>query len=447
MRSLMLFVAFIMCSAFSYAQSIKISILDINEKPISDVKVLDKDEAIIGSSDQNGLFIIHKSEHNIIGLSKKGFANRWFKLASYDGKEITVTLQYYYQELDMVEVAESKPESALDIDAVNIIDYVPFNNSILTLKSHRGINYIGIDSLGQEGPKFVFEPKRPKRLFQDCLGNIHVICPEMVYQIAIAENELVIIDQIKKDFFNILLEPCVAKLGGKYVLKALTQNNQAYSLSLYDKYTDPNTFYYEVDEISAGIAAEEVIKVEFSIREQFYEDSLSFHALDLRNYLRQLHNGENPDVSLDFIQKSITKPDGSKTRWTERYAQYKNLTYPINVRSFQVGNEVAVVNYEIDSLILFNEKGEQISQVPFKVNSDIKDVWQDLSNDNLYLYTRNNGNHSIFHLNDVNGKTTFLKSMKEIGFSRKHKIYGGYLYFLEIDNGFYRIQRSRLPNH
>jgi hypothetical protein len=172
-------------------------------------------------------------------------------------------MNYFYQELSSVDVVESKPENALDIDAVNIIDYFPFESSILTLKKHRNAYYVGIDSIGVEGPKYRFDIDRPKRLFIDCLGS---------------------------------------------------------------------------------------------------------------------------------------------TRWTERYALFSNLTYPVNVRSFQIGDKVAIVNYEIDSISVYNAQRYKQTQLPFAVASDIKEVWQDLSNDNLYFYTRKNGNHLIYHLDEKTGE-------------------------------------------
>ncbi|MDG1146792.1 MAG: hypothetical protein P8N52_00670 [Crocinitomicaceae bacterium] len=446
MRLLSLIAVFLLYSMSVFTQSINVSIRDINNNPIAAVDILNKDKEIVGESNEFGQFVVDKNENTIIGLSKRGFADRWLKLASFNGSEITITMTYYYQELNAVDVVMEKPENALDIDAVNIIDYFPFESSILTLKNRRNKYYIGVDSIGLEGPKYRFDIDRPKRLFIDCLGNMHVVCSEKVYQIAISKDTLIIVDQISKDYFNLLLKPCVAKFGDDYVLKRLTSNNQAYSLTLYDKYEDPKTFYYYIDEVSARVSAVEAIKMEFSIREQFYNDSLSAHALDLRAYLRQTQNGENPDINLDFLKKSITGRGGN-TRWTERYALFANLTYPVNVRSFQVGDNVAVINYEIDSLSLYNTQGQRHTHLPFAVASDIKEVWQDLSNDNLYFYTRKSGNHLLYHLDDLTGKTTFLKSMREIGASKRHRVYKGYLYYLEIDNGFYRIKRSRLPNH
>ena len=53
----------------------------------------------------------------------------------------------------------------------------------------------------------------------------------------------------------------------------------------------------------------------------------------------------------------------------------------------------------------------------------------------------------IFYLNDVTGETVFLKSTRELGVTRGHRIHDGYLYYLEIENNFYKIQRVRLPEH
>lgn len=447
MRFLLFTLIFCLSTLKLMAQEFKVTVVDVKNSPISNVAVLDKNKNEITKSNISGVFIIDKSKFETIGLSKKGYADRWLKLTESSDNEVVIVMDYYYQELNMVNVESEGPENALDINAVNIIDFIPFNESIITLKRHKGTYFIGIDSLGKEGVRHEFNEDRPKRLFIDCLGNMHIVCAEVVYQIAISKSELIIIDKISKNQFNLLLEPCVAKLEDKYVMKSLSSNNQAYSLAIYDKHTDPRLFYYHIDVVSAQVAAEEALKLEFSVRGDVLEDSMEMHILDLRRYVREVYAGENPDVNMDFIQKSMLDGSGNATRWTERFGLFSILTYPINIRSFQIGNQVAVVNFEIDSLSLFDKNGTQLSQVPFSVPSDIKEVWQDLSNDNLYLYTRKNGNHLVYHLDDVTGKTTFLKSMREIGGSKNHRIYDGYLYYLEIDNNFYRIQRVRLPNH
>ena len=447
MKLILTSVLFCLCAFQSIAQEVKISVIDINDAPIADAYIVNKNKNRINKTDENGQFLVDISKYSTIGLTKKGYADRWIKLSSDQQGDIVIVMDYFYQELETVNIESIGPESALDINAVNVIDYFPFNETILTLKRHRGRYYVGLDSLGKEGKKFEFNYDKPKRLFLDCLGNMHVVCSEVVYQIAISEDELVIIDKISKSQFNLLLEPCVAKLDDKYVMKSLSSNNQAYSLALYDKNTDPKLFYYQIDVVSARVAAEEALKLEFSVREDVMEDSMEMHILDLRRYIRQVYAGENPDVNLDFIQKDMVDGSGNSKRWTERYGLFSILTYPINIRSFQIGNQVAVVDYDIDSLSIYNQDGERLSQVPFSVSSDIKEVWQDLSNDNLYFYTRKNGNHLIFHLDDKTGETIFLKSMREIGLSKNHRIYDGYLYYLEIDDNYYRIQRTRLPNH
>lgn len=446
MKLRLYFIILCLCSFSSFSQTIKLTVVDIDDKPMANVLIVDNNKNKIDETNENGVVVIDKSK-GIIGLVKQGFEDRWLKISDSDQKEVVIVMDYYYKEFDVVNVEQARPEEALSIDAVNILDYFPFNESILTLKRFKSSYYISVDSVGNEGKRYEFKRDRPIEFFMDCIGNMHVICPERVYQIAISNDELVIIDEISKDLFNILLEPCVAKFDEKYVMKSLSFGNQAYSLALYDKMKDPEMFYYRIDVLSARVALEEELKLEFVVRSDVLNDSMEAHILDLRRFVRELYAGQNPDVNLAFIMNDIKDSEGNTRRWTEQMALYKIFTYPIDIRSFRVGNNVAVVDYEVDSLSIFSAKGKRLNQLPFNVEGDIKQIWQDVSNDNIYFYTRNNGNYMIYYLNDETGETIFLKTTRDLGFTKNHRIHRGYLYYLKIENGYHKIHRVQLPKH
>ncbi|MDP4797694.1 MAG: hypothetical protein NWR50_02415 [Crocinitomicaceae bacterium] len=446
MKILLLSAMLFLMSAFSFSQKISIRVVDPNNIPLEKVLIVDKDKNRIDETNEFGVAVINKSK-DVIGFIKKGYADRWIKISGSDQKEVEIFMDYFYQDLEEVNAEQARPENALSIDAVNIIDYFPFGEYILTLKRFKNTYYIGVDSLGKEGIRHEFLKENPRNLYMDCLGNMHVVCAEMVYQIAFTQEELIIIDEISKDLFNIILEPCVAKFGERYVMKSLTYGNQAYSLALYDKVTDSVVFYYQIDEVSARVAAEEALKLEFAVRSDVYGDSMQAHILELRRFIRQIYSGENPDVNLDFIKNDTKDARGNPRGWTEVLAQYKLFTYPIDVRSFRVGNNVAVVDFEIDTLSIYSDEGVLMSQRPFKVEGEIKEIWQDISNDNIYLYARSGGNYLIYYLNDVTGETTFLKSTRDIGFAKDYRIHNEYLYYLKVENGFYKIHRVQLPKH
>ena len=96
------------------------------------------------------------------------------------------------------------------------------------------------------------------------------------------------------------------------------------------------------------------------------------HILELRRFIRQIYSGENPDVNLDFIKNDTKDARGNPRGWTEVLAQYKLFTYPIDVRSFRVGNNVAVVDFEIDTLSIYSVEGLLMSQRPFKVEGEMR---------------------------------------------------------------------------
>jgi len=151
---------------------------------------------------------------------------------------------------------------------------------------------------------------------------------------------------------------------------------------------------------------------------------------------------ENPDINAAFMNSGL-----SSRRWGQNITNYMLFSYPIDVRSFQVDEYVVVVDFEVDSVSLFNENGTLVQSKPFSVGEDIKEVWQDKYNGGLYLYTRGLGNHKIYSLDILTGQTSYLTSLRDFPFTKSEKVYNGWLYFRMIENGYHGIHRLRLPTY
>ncbi|MDX2362712.1 MAG: hypothetical protein QNK23_18020 [Crocinitomicaceae bacterium] len=443
MQKLLLSLGFLLLYTFpTFSQIMEGNVEGPDGMPIVSAQILDKNKRVITWTDSLGKFTLDQRKYRVFGISKRGYAERWYKVGEKYRNELYVTLDYKYQDLESVDVISQGPEEALDIYSVNIIDYLPFDSQILTLKKDKRTYYIGVDSIGYVGPRYAFREERPKSLFLDCMGNVHIVCNENVYQFVVLPDSLVIVDVVPKSVFDRFLEPCVAQFEGGIVMKQLSIHNQSYDLKLFNKDKSIRHFYHQVDEVSARIASEDALMAGLMRNEEILGDSLHENVLTTRRTLRKIHNGANPDIGMDFMKRN-----NQGARHAERIGLYRLRSYPINVRSFQLNDYVCVVDFEIDSVSLYNHDGDFVQQRSFGVIGDIKEVWKDHYTNSIYLYARNDGNHIVYFLDVLSGHTIFLQSMREFRFIESEKIHNGWLYYREIENGFFNINRVKLPVH
>ena len=87
-----------------------------------------------------------------------------------------------------------------------------------------------------------------------------------------------------------------------------------------------------------------------------------------RRKMREIHKGANPDVNLQMM---ISAAGSHKVQLAAHYIMFSN---PVEVRTFQVGNYMAVVDFLVDTVTVFDRFGKIIVQNKFNRQNKIKDV-------------------------------------------------------------------------
>lgn len=419
-----------------HAQNIEGFVVDMNSNPIIGASIVDKDQHRIAITNEEGRFELTFRQNFIFGIEQKGYESSWFKMIDPDKKIYTIQLNYKYLDLPTMEVTVRKPEEALRINSVNIIDYIPTSYGIVTLKKMMGQYFVALDSISKEGQGYAFNYEKPISLYRDCLGNIHILGKQLVYQIYLTPDTFQLVDIASVEQFKEFLEPCVAQFGNNFVLRDLTMDNQRYDLTLYERDNGNKNFYTQIDTLTARTASEARLATHYlNYPGDFCIISGTINRALAREVIREQYPLLNPYLYSEDLANS-TIPD-----LVGLARQYPMWSYPIDVRTFQLGKHVVVVDFETDSVSVFNGKGDFVQARKFNVDADVKEVWQDYDNGNLFLYSRAKGEYLLFQLDPLSGNTYFILNFMDFPNTKSEKVFNNWIYYREIENGFHGINR------
>ena len=451
---------FIIFSTFLItAQTITGNVKDNEGTPITYAKVIDIDNKLLAFSDSMGFFSFDAAKVSGFGVAYFGFETEWFIVDRIQNNHVDIVLEFPVLDLEAVVVTSERDKRALDFESVNILDYRPFGDLILTLKKYKGAYYIGIDSIGVEGKNYLFSHGKPKSLFEDCLGNMHILTSQDAFQFQLIDDRLEVLAAVPIEEFKVQLQSCVAFFDSKLITEELRYHNQLYQLVYYSGGdVEPKVVYSQIDRVTMAVAEEEYLKLTIIQGRQDYGDQYQADELLLRRDLRRIHNGENPDANLAFLPtssdslsgtSSVHDPSGGSdpsgsSGWMDAITNYKLFSYPVDVRSYQVGHYLAVIDFMTDSVTLLDQEGKVASEKAFDGQHKIKEVWQDESNGDLFLHSHDGGTSEIYRLDVFTGQTEYITNLNDIPLSRSRKIHQGWLYFRILQYGYYKVYRRKM---
>lgn len=473
-----IFFLFVLLFFSGWSQEIEISgkVQSRNGKPLSGAIIINQQGASLDTTDVNGAFKgIQVTIGERFGVDMPGYELLWTTVGAQK-RTYNLVLDTEIQELETIVITRRNSEEALDIKNVNIIHYQPLDGTILTLKKEKRTYYLGMDSLRREGISYPLNIEKPKELFFDCFQNAYVLNAEFAYQFVIVDSGLVMLSEVPLELFNQYIRPCIAKFDDRLVMESLTSLNKEYELKLYNN-QQPRTIFHKRDELAYQAAYEASIAVGMTVDPNDGDtlvDPVYLRRQQRRNvYGRHDTEEEFKRARLDQMEREMVvdseaaatfySPDSvttlnqrgpkfgsqdawrSSTDWAEGMASYILFTQPIDIKSFQIGTFVAVVDFDSNVVHIFDHYGYSIKTSAFNVESDTKNVLQDRATGQLYLYTRDNGNHKVFALDAFTGQTSYLKNFGGMPHTEQAIIYDGYLYYKILERDFYGINRVRLP--
>ncbi len=197
-------------------QQITGSVLSIDGKPITNAHVLDINSRQATATDQWGIFQLSVADSGtVLRVSHVGFRPVLYSMTQemrhadiQKNSAISITLSH---ESTMLSPAVVSVSDKVVIDGkrgVVLRDFSFVGGNNLLLLAEKGIRHLVLCNESWEEVSRIEVGKKDNRLYEDCLGNVHLFGDDSVYQVAVNSDLLELIHASEQAYFLEQLAHC-----------------------------------------------------------------------------------------------------------------------------------------------------------------------------------------------------------------------------------------------
>lgn len=423
MKALKLFLALFVCFSF-HGQVIEGRVFneDSDIIPFADVYV---NGGFRTEASGFGVFYIRVQPKDSIRVFHQGLQTENLVIDSLfsDTLQLDFILGPRFREMEEVVVSAKDIRQVFGKKNEHVLDFYPLlNDDFYLLKSYRDEYYLSYETedsvLSELQLSF-----RPRELYRDFLGNIHVLSEDSSYQLYF-DSRIRLMKPYPKLVFETQLKPVVAEGKDAIYIDFFTHHNQRYFLQYKAKGKDVENLLFIRDSVAETVAQAE------------YRTLLSLYHYSVPEIENIILNGTwNGDVNQ--LMNRVTK---QQLVW---YSKIRSL--PMNVASFDHREQLITVDLNDRKLYTLNKKSreKQVSELhlPFREKAF---VLQDLIARKLYVGTYESGKVILYLLDSGNASPQKMKGIDAFSFPEKLRIADGWVYFLAPHNQFNKVYKMRV---
>jgi len=216
-RSHFIFVSLLFCCTAVFAQQARIlvsgRVIDAEtDLPVAHVSIGVKGSLTGTLSDSTGSFHLSLNGKATLYFQMLGYQRQMLQVDSARNNQLTIRLVPKSSQLSEVIIHASPIESVSKSKRYSVLDYAFVKDGILLIvyadprKAKLLLLSRELDTLAIRGL-----PSEPNRLFKDCLGNVHVVCSDSIYQTHYQGAELQLLLPKSVEVLEKVLLPCVAQ--------------------------------------------------------------------------------------------------------------------------------------------------------------------------------------------------------------------------------------------
>jgi hypothetical protein len=411
-----------------FGQTIDGIVMDLNQNPIAQAEVYDTISKTKTITDESGFFELEVGDSFALEISHPLYLKETFDVARSDLKSSAVyVMKERIQFVEGVTVSSERMQTVVDQKNFNVIDYLPFDESILVLKSHKGKRMLSIEGQDTTYQTFSLGDLKPHKIFLDCFENIHLLTRDSSYQIWM-DTVVHVVYRASIDQFNYSIKPCVADFGDTRVFGNFSHHNKRYTLtSIHNETKTKEHFLHIRDEEGERVA-----------RSCYYEIIGRYHAVT------PWYENIITDGAWSGNVMELQSLDNHLDRMVNWYLNIRATE--LNIQSFRYNNVLVNVDQYSDSIRVYNAKNKLLraKHYDFHNSERIQHVLLDRSNGTLYEQFMEKGVYTIreIPINEKAKRKDF--KLTEVPFCTNIRIHDDWVYFMVEENNFYQINRILL---
>ncbi len=382
-------------------------------------------------SDRNGLFTLKVAQNSVLIVSYIGYKTAVVHVnAAADTVNTEIILEPSINQLREVGINANKERTVIGKKLDNFLDYVPYQDFVLALKSRGKKDYLSLETSSKVLLEFDIDALKAESLFEDCYGNIHILSKDSSYQIWI-DTTLQIIAKTSMNQFNEYLKHCVGHWDKKYIFQAFSNHNKRYSL-------------YSINMADSSVAPLLTVwdKDSEKVSSQDYGEIIGYYNMVAPSQTNLIANGLWDGDLIDLLLPG----DKNLMRMITWYLKVQSAE--IDVYAFPWDKGMLAVDCFNDSIYMFNESNQQIGQVHFqKPEEKLEQVIMDKMNYKLYFQTVKNGVQSLFVIDLVSGKNQRVCRLDGIAYAENIQVFNDYAYFIKAKKSYHELYRVAVDDY
>ncbi|TSJ41499.1 carboxypeptidase-like regulatory domain-containing protein [Fluviicola chungangensis] len=408
---LVLFCGCVMNTGLSQVEAVvKGKVINENGTPIKNASVkLGNSDARTNSS---GFFIVKNTDFpaqltvNHVLYSEYtdmvALPERW-----KDTIRVFVVMTGKEKELEEVTVSAEKIFWVYPRKQANVLDFLlqPDDEILLCCSDEHHYFVRGLDASGEK----VFETNirnHPRKLYRDCMENIHLVYADSIYETAMVNNSIGIFSPKPALGVFSFLQSCVYK-------------------------DDRNLVKYNYSERDQRIEYS-AINLQTKITRVMYVGEDRSRNRGLREYEQENRTADN-DLFLTTDKNAIRKV---RDKWSNIRFYDLILTDPVYIPLFEINDSLIIFDHLNDSAIVFTKAGIRVrsfSIVYHYFKGWKKELITNMEKTKIYARYEKEGLTILRELNPTNGKTERIIKLEKHVFPEHLQIHGDFIYYIYKD--------------
>lgn len=410
-----LFSAFLLCSqivlaAQTTATKVLVEVVDEKGNPINDVYLVENNSNYLLGTTTNGLVgFLSTSKTLSIRFSHLAFNKKLVEfedLLKQDSVYKRVVLDSKSFGIGEVIISTEVNSLAYQNEAINVMDYEFYNNSILMLCGLGRNKQLRLASRNGYDITSMFLPKGAKAIYKDCLNNIHLIFKDSVYLIQFSDTNIFIVEPYLRKQFEETVALCEAAIDDNLIIARLDQTEQQVD------------FYHK---------PKGTRKYDFFKRIINYRDK----AL-ISGYLRAY--GTYKDKGVNTGSANTVSGLFAQRRLDREYTYYKYvLSSPLFTPIYVINNQFALFDTYNGLVEWYEPNGILIQSDSIKFSAEKhwgNQLLFDEEDEEVYAFKKDGQKKFIQHVDYKTGEFGDLIQLEEHPFSENYRIKEGYIYYL-----------------